>query len=121
MKHYISALIAVLFAITLIPARATAYCLPGITASGEPVREGICSGGSMYYGKTINIYQRMPDNSVGSLIDTYECLDKGGTDAIRNGYVIDIWQPDLEACHEYMKMVYMDGCQGKIYVEILEE
>ena len=104
--------------ITLIPAKATAYCLQGKTASGEYVREGICAGSNLYFGKKITIYQRLPDGTIGNLIGTYDCLDKGGTDAIRNGYVIDVWKKDLEACQEFMNLVYQDNCGGNIYIVV---
>lgn len=121
MRNYITFICTVMLVVTLIPARATAYCLPGKTASGKPVAEGVCAGGNKYYGKTLRVYQRKPDGSIGSLIGTYECCDKGGTDAIKKGYVIDIWQPDLDSCQDFMDLVYMDGCQGKIYIEVIDE
>lgn len=113
-------LLAVAVLMTLIPARATAYCITGTTASGEYTREGICAGGSRYFGKTITIYQRLPDGSVGDKIGTYECKDKGATPGIKNNYVIDVWQEDLEHCQEFMDLVYKDGCEGKIYIHIEE-
>lgn len=112
------ALASIIFSICIVSA--TAYCLPGITASGVPVREGICAGGNKYFGKTIKIYQINKDGSQGKLIGTYDCLDKGGTDAIRKGYVIDVWRPDLNSCQEFMNLVYENGAKGKVYLEVDE-
>ena len=106
--------------IGMLKSRATAYCLDGITASGKPVREGICAGKDEWFGKTIIVYQRLPGDKLGSLIGIYECLDKGGTEAIKNGWVIDIWEPDLEACQELMDKVYEDGCEGKIFIQVID-
>ena len=104
----------------MIKCRATAYYLDGIAASGQEVREGICAGKEEWFGKTIIVYQRLPGDKVGELIGIYESLDKGGTEAIKNGWVIDIWQPDLEACQELMDRVYEDGCEGKIFIQVLD-
>ena len=104
----------------MIKSRATAYYLDGVTANGTDVREGICAGRDEWFGKTIIVYQRLPGDKVGELIGIYESLDKGGTEAIKNGWVIDIWQPDLEACQELMDRVYEDGCEGKIFIQVLD-
>jgi len=97
---------------------ATAYCLQGITASGEETRDGICSGCKDYFGKTILLYQRLPDDSVGKLIGIYECLDTGSGRGIKKGTVIDVWCPDLEACQDYMDLVYEDDCKGGVYIVV---
>ena len=62
----------------------------------------------------------MPDNSLGDYIGTYECLDTGGTDGLKNGTVIDVWQPNSEAVQEFMNTVYENDCQGKIYIQVIE-
>lgn len=98
----------------------TAYCLKGKTASGIETRCGICAGASKYLGKMIIIYQRLPDDSVGKMLGVFECKDTGGTDAIRNGYCIDVWFPDHDTCQGWMNLVYMDGCKGKIYFKVVE-
>ena len=101
----------------LIPMHATAYCLDGITASGEPVRKGICaSGRKELFGKTVILYQRLPDGSVGRGLGIYEVKDTGCKES-----VIDVWMPDLDWCQNFMRIVYMDGCKGKIYVQVIEE
>lgn len=102
---------------TLIPMHATAYCLPGKTASGEPVRVGICaSGRKELYGKTVILYQRLPDGSVGKGLGVYEVKDTGCKEN-----VIDVWMPDLDWCDNFMRRVYLNGCKGRIYVQVIEE
>lgn len=100
----------------LIPMHATAYCLPGITASGEPVRTGICaSGRKELFGKTVIMYQRLPDGSVGRGLGIFEVKDTGC-----KPNVIDVWMPDLDWCDNFMRIVYMDGCKGRVYIQVLE-
>lgn len=99
---------------------ATAYCVSGVTASGEVTRNGICAGKKEWIGKTIILYQRLPDNSVGEMIGMYECLDTGGTDGIREGRVIDVWCPDIDSCQEFMNRIYEDGCEGRCYIQIVD-
>lgn len=99
---------------------ATAYCQCGVTASGEYTRDGICAGKEEWLGKTIALYQRLPDGSVGEFIGRYELKDTGGTPGLKNGKVIDVWCPDLDSCQEFMDRVYEDGCQGKCYIFVLE-
>lgn len=103
-----------------VKARATAYCLSGKTASGQTVRKGICAGKKEWFGKTIYIYKRLPDDSVGELIGIYECLDAGGTKAIKTGKVIDVWCEDYSSCQDFMNLVYEDDCKGKIYIQIFD-
>lgn len=98
---------------------ATAYCVSGITASGEMTRAGICAGKQEWLGKTIILYQRLPDDSIGEQIGIYECKDTGGTPGLKNGKVIDVWFEDLDQCQEFMNRVYEDGCQGHIYIQVL--
>lgn len=101
---------------------ATAYCLNGITASGQKVRTGLCAMNSQYVkennlmGKYVVLYQRLPNGEKGKHIGTYEIADTG---CKRN--VVDVWCPDLNSCQDFMNAVYEDGCKGKIYFEIWEE
>lgn len=96
-------------------ARATAYCLKGITASGEEVRNGICAvSDKSLIGQILIMYQRLPDGNVGKLIGIYEIKDTGCKEG-----VIDVWHEDLEQCQEFMNLVYEDGCKGRIYVQII--
>ena len=98
----------------LIKADATAYCLPGKTASGTEVREGICAmSDPNLIGMTAVVYQRMPDGSIGSYIGTYEIEDTGCSDN-----VIDVWCTE-EDCQGFMDSVNENGCKGKVYVQIV--
>lgn len=100
---------------TLIKMRATAYCLEGITASGTEVRKGICATSDhSLLGKTAIVYQRLPNNEIGSVIGIYEIEDTGCKE-----HVIDVWCPEDE-CQDFMNRVYEDGCQGKVWVQIVD-
>lgn len=90
-----------------------------ITSTGNKVREGICASSKEYEGKTIIIYQRMPDNSVGDVLGIYECLDTGGTKGIKQGIVIDVWKPDNESKDEFINRSYENDCDGKIWIQVL--
>ncbi len=99
----------------LLKMHATAYCQQGITASGKPVRDGICAtGNKALVGKTVVLYQRLPDNGIGDYIGIYEVEDTGC-----NENVIDVWCKDLDKCQDFMDEVYTDGCGGKIWVQVV--
>lgn len=99
----------------LIKAHATAYCLPGKTANGTEVREGICAmSDPSLIGMTAVVYQRLPGGSIGSYIGTYEIEDTGCSDN-----VIDVWCTE-EDCQSFMDSVYENGCKGKVYVQIVD-
>ena len=101
---------------TLLKMHSTAYCLDGITASGEPVRKGICASGHKdWIGKTVVLYQRLPSGEVGKILGIFEVKDTGCKDS-----VIDVWMPDLEECQKWMDKLYEDGCQGKVFCEVIE-
>lgn len=101
---------------------ATAYNGPtDYTCTGDEVREGICGGCRDYLGKTIILYQRLPDNSVGDMIGIYECLDTGtGTQGFQEGRVIDVWKSDKEAIQEFADLIYSNGCQGKVWIQVID-
>lgn len=100
---------------TLIKAHATAYCLPGKTANGSEVREGICAmSDSSLIGMTAVVYQRNPDGSLGEYIGTYEIEDTGCSEN-----VIDVWCEE-EDCQSFMDKVYENGCKGKVFIQIIE-
>lgn len=103
----------------LIKCKATAYCLPGTMANGNKVHEGACAS-NRYFGKTIVMYKRLPGDVLGEYIGTYVAEDKGGTEAIKKGWVIDVWRPNLEECQAFMNLVYEDGCKGNIYILVKE-
>lgn len=102
----------------LLSAHATAYCATGVTKSGKYTRDGICAAKQEWLGKTVVVYQRLPDDSVGEIIGIYEILDTGGTPGLKSGKVVDIWCPNLDACQAFMDRVYEDGCQGKVYIQL---
>ena len=88
----------------------TAYCLHGVTGSGGTTHPGIAAC-DPYLGQIAMIY-----SLDGEFLGMYEVTDTGGTEAIRQGKVIDVWFPDLEQCKEWMRktkgkcMVYfIDG------------
>ena len=105
---------------TLNKGHGTAYCLSGTMANGEKVRDGACAACNEWQGKTLAIYQRKPDGSIGNFIGYFEVLDKGGTDAIKSGKVIDVWKPDKESCQTFMDQIYEDDCKGKIYIQVID-
>lgn len=107
---------------TLIKGYATAYNGPTeYTCTGDHVRKGICGGCEAYLGKTIILYQRLPGDEIGACLGIWECLDTGdSTDAFKEGRLIDVWCEDMEACQEFMNRVYEDGCQGHVWIEVIQ-
>lgn len=91
--------------------KVTCYCpesCPGeVTASGEYVRDGIAAVGREHFGDCAMIW-----TLDGQFLGYYECLDIGGTEAIRKGYVIDLWKPDMATCKDIMKVT-----EGKVIVQ----
>ena len=106
--------------VKLIKCKATAYCLPGTMANGKKVHDGACAS-NKYFGKTIVMYQRLPGDKLGKYIGTYTVEDKGATRGLKNGWVVDVWRPDLAACQDFMNLVYEDGCKGNIYIIVKEK
>lgn len=95
---------------------ATAYCLPGKTYTGKKVRRGICATGRKeWLGMTALIYQRLPNGDPGDLIGIYEIEDTGCSQD-----VLDVWCEDLDSCQDFMDEVYKDGCQGKVFAQIVD-
>lgn len=91
-----------------------------ITYSGSKVRQGICAASKSYLGKTIILYQRLPDDTVGNILGIYECLDTGkGSKAFQEGKVIDVWKPNKESKDEFIDLTYMNNCQGRVWIRIL--
>lgn len=101
-------------------AHVTAYTDCGYTKSGQYIREGICAGKEEWLGCVAVIYQRMPDGSIGECLGMYEILDTGGTEGLKNGSVIDVWQPTQHQCDEFIDKSYENGCEGKIYLQIIK-
>lgn len=107
---------------TLIKGYATAYNGPtDTTCTGDKVRKGICGGCEAYLGKTIILYQRLPGDEIGTCLGIWECLDTGtGTEGFQQGRVIDCWMPEDEL-QDFMDLVYSNGAQGKVFIQILED
>ena len=100
----------------LMKMHSTAYCLDGITASGEPVRAGICATGHKeWLGKTVILYQRLPNDDIGEILGIFEVKDTGCKPT-----VIDVWFEDLDKCQEWMNNIYRDGCKGRVYCQVVE-
>ena len=78
---------------------ATAYCDGEVCCRGEIPRWGICAGKPEWYGNIIALYEN--NNGVpGEFIGYFECLDTGG-ERIKNGEVIDIYNPSREWCKQF--------------------
>lgn len=78
-----------------------------VTASGEPVREGIVAGKREWMGKTAIIYD-LDMNLIGifEFKDTGAGIDTDGDgkgDSIKNGKSIDVYRNTLEGCHEWIR------------------
>ena len=74
-------------------------CKGRITASGEPIREGIIAASADRLGQRAEVY--LVD---GTLLGLYECLDTGGNPGIQNGHVIDVWAPHLSKARQLMRV-----------------
>ena len=100
---------------------ATAYLDTGRKCkSGVWPHEGVAGAREDMIGKTAIVYQRLPGNKVGEMIGIYEIEDTGTTEGVINGNVIDIWCPNMDACQDFMNRVYEDGCNGKVFVQLVE-
>lgn len=101
----------------------TAYHYGEITASGTPVRRGICAVKREWMGLTAIVYECNPDGSIGDLLGYWECLDTGfggdadgdGIGSIEAGKVIDMYFPTLEECQ-----AWMEQSGGKVYVQLVD-
>lgn len=101
----------------------TAYHHGEITASGVPVRRGICAVKREWMGLTAVVYACNPDGRIGDLLGYWECLDTGfggdadgdGVGSIEAGKVIDMYFPTLEECQEWMEQT-----GGKVYVQLVD-
>ena len=103
--------------VELVKMRATAYKDTGnLTYTGKKGRIGIAAASKNQLGKTAIIFKRLPGDVLGEFIGIYEVEDTGSAKGITEGNVIDIWQPDMDACQEFMDLVYEDGCGGKVFV-----
>lgn len=100
----------------MLKGRATVYSLDGLTKKGTQTSWGVCaSGNKNLYGKTVILYQRLPDGTKGDAIGIYRVEDSGCDDD-----VIDIWCPEKYQ-QKIIDRTYENGCEGKIYIQIVED
>ena len=78
---------------------ATAYCDGEVCCRGEIPRWGICAGKPEWYGKIIALYES-DNGKIGEFIGYFECLDTG-SEQIKNGEVIDIFNPSRDWCLQF--------------------
>jgi len=96
-----------------IPMEATAYCSGTTCSTGVSVRVGIVASKPEWYGKVAMIY-RNNNGELGEFIGYYEVLDTG-SERIKNGEVIDIYNPSEPWCKQFgrqdvlVKLVDGDG------------
>ena len=88
--------------------KVTAYCCGTKTALGVPVQCGIMATSPEHHGEVAELW--LPD---GHFLGYYYCCDSGGTDAIRQGYVVDVWRCNLTQCKSLMKLV----SNKKLYIK----
>lgn len=95
--------------------KATAYCLDkNLTAMETKPRFGVVAGKREWLGKTCIAWlddgegQIKPENYFG----TFCFEDVGGSDAIKAGYVIDVWIEGYENAKQF-------GCKNLI-IQIIE-
>lgn len=89
---------------------ATAYCYGQITATGKPVREGYCAMARDNLGKIAVVYSEDME-----YIGTYEVEDTGGDQRIKDGKVIDIYNPSKSWCEKFGRqkvIVYLYDAEG---------
>lgn len=87
--------------------KTTAYCVGHHTANGSKVHEGGCAASSEHMGDVAILY-----TLDGEYLGMYEVNDAGGTDAIRQGYVIDVYFENYTRCKDYMALT-----EGSVYVK----
>ena len=85
----------------------TAYCCGHHTANGSAVHNGGCAASAEHMGDVAILY-----TMDGTFLGYYECNDAGGTDAIRNGCVVDIYRQNLTQAKNFMRIT-----GGKAYIK----
>ena len=90
--------------------RVTCYYGGEVTKSGQKPRKGICAGAEQWLGYLAVVY-----DSDMNFIGYWEVLDTGSHERLTSGSSIDIWQPDLESCNEWIS-TYGDYC----YVQLID-
>lgn len=90
--------------------RVTCYYGGTVTKSGAKPREGICAGAEQWLGYLAVVYDKDMN-----FIGYWEVLDTGSHERLTSGKSIDIWQPTLEQCNEWID-TYGDYC----YVQLID-
>lgn len=92
--------------------RVTAYCVGHHTSMGVPVQTGIIATSPEHHGQVAELWTLS-----GNFLGYYYCCDSGGTDAIRQGYVVDVYRSNLTQCKNFMRITggkvkirFIDGC-----------
>lgn len=88
----------------------TAYCLHGVTASGGTTRPHIAAC-NPHLGDVAIIYSLS-----GEYLYTAEITDKGITDGLIAGNVIDVWFDTYEEAEEWMQLTSTDNGKSMVYV-----
>ena len=88
----------------------TAYCCGTHTATGVPVHYGCMAVSEEHLGNCAFLY-----TVGGEYIDLFECCDKGGTTAIHESRVVDVYFPTLEECKAFMART-----GGVAYIKYIE-
>ena len=88
----------------------TAYCLHGVTASGGTTRPHIAAC-NPHLGDVAIIYSLS-----GEYLYTAEITDKGITDGLIAGTVIDVWFDTYEEAEEWMQLTSTDNGKSMVYV-----
>ena len=89
--------------------KVTAYCCGTHTATGVPVHYGCMAVSKDHLGDCAFLY-----TTEGEYIGLFEGNDQGGTDAIRESRVVDIFFPTLEECKAFMART-----QGVAYIKYI--
>lgn len=94
---------------------ATVYSLEGKTKLNTDTRYGICATGRKeLLGKYVVLFQRLPNDSMGDCLGIFHVEDTGCKEN-----VIDIWCP-AEWQNMIIDKTYENGCNGKIYIQVVE-
>jgi len=106
----------------LVKMRATAYPDTGnLTYSGTKPHYGTAGASKDMLGKTIIMYQRLPNDEIGEIIGYFEIEDTGSAKGAREGHVIDVWRPNLDECQEFMDLIYSNNAKGKVWVQFIDD
>lgn len=77
--------------------RVTCYTGGYVTATGTEPRYGICAAKPEWYGKTAVVF-----DSEMNYVDSFTIEDTGSHPRIQSGSSIDIYQPTLAECYDWV-------------------